>query len=172
MNSLGWLHLVSATMAIVFGTIVVVNAKGTRKHRWGGRAYVACRVLVCLSAFAIYNLHGSFGPFHWAAVGETFCLTSGMAPLARRRENSDWKIRHAFYMTWSYVGLLVALAGEITTRVPGAPFGLVVWSSVAIVVFGGSRVIKKHFGRARRPPASLPEKWGGAGIAPTSMGTG
>lgn len=152
MDSLGWLHTISATLAIGFGTFIVRKPKGTREHRMIGRAYVLCLVFCCGSAFAIYNLYGTFGPFHWTSIGETYCLTRGLAPLFFKVTDPNWRAKHAFYMSWSYVGLLAALAGEIMARVPDAPFNLVVWTSVAIVVLIGSRVIRKTLGRAWLPP--------------------
>lgn len=144
--------MITATVAIILGSVIVAKPKGTNPHRMLGRVYVACMAFVCGSAFFIYNLYGTFGPFHWTSVGQTGCLIAGLVPLFRRRVDSNWKAKHAFYMSWSYVGLLAALAGEITARVPGAPFDLVVWSSAGAVVFAGSRVLKRKLGAAWRPP--------------------
>ena len=159
MNSLGWIHTLVAVATIVLGTVIVRETKGTRRHRMLGRAYVGCSVVVCATAFAIYNLDGSFGPFHWASVAQAGCLTAGLRPLVRRERDADWKTKHAFYMSWSYVGLLAALAGEITTRIPCAPFNMTVALSVATVVWIGSRVVKATLGRAWRPPDQLPSQW-------------
>ena len=155
MGTVGWLHMLSAIVAIGFGTAIVLGTKGTRRHVLLGRSYLAAQIVCCGTAFGIYELYGGWGQFHWMATFEVGCIAAGMIPLLARRRITRWKERHAFYMSWSYVGLLAAAAAEVTTRIFDAPFDAVTWSTVAIVVYAGSRVVRSRLGRAWLPPRAL-----------------
>ena len=118
MSRLGWLHTALATAALVLGLGVVLRRKGTRSHRWLGRAYAVCMFGVVGTAFAIYNLYGRFGPFHWAAVISLVTLTGGLVPVLLRRPRRRWLAVHLGFMSYSYIGLVAALASEALTRLP------------------------------------------------------
>ncbi len=61
---LGLVHLLTALAAIFFGTAVIFSPKGTRRHRWMGRSYLAMMLAMNGTALLIYELYGRFGPFH------------------------------------------------------------------------------------------------------------
>lgn len=134
-HPMGLAHLIIALMAIVFGTLVILSRKGTRKHKWLGRAYLGSMVAVNVSAFLIYELFGGFGLFHWMALFSLLTVLAGYFPVRLRR--ADWKIKHAYFMSGSYVGLLAALAAEVLTRTPWLPFfGAVAVASISVIVLG------------------------------------
>jgi hypothetical protein len=74
--------------------------------------------MVCAlaSAFAIYDLTGSLGPFHFAAIVGTFTLAGGLRTVLMRRPKKDWIRAHAIWMSWSYIGLMAAFFAESLTR--------------------------------------------------------
>ena len=78
MDSFGMVHLITSFMAIGAGGWVLLIRKGTRWHRTLGHVYAMSMVGVIGSAFAIYDLTGSFGPFHIAAVIGAVTLFGGM----------------------------------------------------------------------------------------------
>jgi len=139
MSYLGLFHAVIGTVAVVMGAVVLFNKKGTPRHKRLGRIWVVAMLLLNVSALSIYNLFGGFGPFHWAALASLSALAAGFYPALVRPEG--WRVRHEFYMSWSYVGLLAATGAEITSRVPGWNF---FWSVsltvIAIVLVGGWRL--------------------------------
>lgn len=136
MNPLGLAHTALAILALVVGAAVLVLPKGGRRHRVLGITYAVAMLLMNATALMIYRLFGGFGPFHWAALISLATLAAGWLP-ARRRD-AGWLVRHAYFMAWSYVGLLAALAAEITSRVPGWDFGRsVLYSSLTVFVLGG-----------------------------------
>jgi uncharacterized membrane protein len=63
-------HLVAALLALVTGTYILAAPKGTRQHRWVGRAYAGSMVVLLLTAFQIYFLFGHFGAGsrHWGSL--------------------------------------------------------------------------------------------------------
>lgn len=134
-HPLGLAHLIIALFAIGFGTVVILSKKGTRKHRWFGRAYVGSMVAVNVSALAIYELFGGFGMFHWLALFSLLSVLAGYFPARSRRPG--WKIQHAYFMSGSYVGLIAALSAEILTRTPWLPFmGAVAVASISVTILG------------------------------------
>lgn len=81
MDWVGLAHFLTALLAIATGAVVVLRPKGTKFHRTVGRVYLAAMLAVNVSALAIYELFGGFGPFHAAAVINRG--TAGDAGLAR-----------------------------------------------------------------------------------------
>jgi uncharacterized membrane protein len=134
-HPLGLAHLLTALAAIASGAAVVLSRKGTHRHRWLGRGYVAAMLAVNGTALMIYELYGRFGPFHWMSLASLATLLVGCH--ASRSRQPGWQYRHGFFMGGSYVGLMAALAAEIASRVPGWPFGTTVVVSSVIVVAAG-----------------------------------
>jgi len=115
-SSFGLVHLITSFMAIGAGGWVMVIPKGTRWHRTLGHVYAMSMVGVIASAFAIYDLTGSFGPFHIAAVIGAVTLFFGLFTVLARRPKKEWITAHAIWMSWSYIGLIAALVAETATR--------------------------------------------------------
>jgi len=134
-HPLGLVHTIVALAAIVFGTLVVLNRKGTRNHRRIGYGYVAMMLALNGTALLDYELYGHFGPFHWMALASLATVVVGFVPVWRK--GPGWIYRHANFMAGSYVGLLAAAVAEVASRIPGWSFGQsVIISSVAVVVLG------------------------------------
>ena len=132
---LGLVHVLMALAALFLGTAVILSRKGTRRHRWMGRGYVAVMLALNVTALLDYELYGRFGPFHWMALASLATVIVGYLPA--RRKMPGWKYRHAYFMTGSYVGLIAAAAAETFSRVPGWSFGAsVVISSVVTILLG------------------------------------
>ncbi len=117
-NDLGPLHTFSATAALVLGTALMFTQKGSNIHIKIGRGYVLCMLITLSTAFMIYDLFGSWGIFHWAAVIGCFSLTVGYLSVRLKKPQKKWYKNHHQYMKWSYVGLLAAAFSELSVRVP------------------------------------------------------
>ena len=109
-------HLTAALLALVLGTYVWVQPKGTRWHRRLGYAYVACMVVLLTTAFGIYNLFGRFGIVHWGAVGASLSLTVGVGSAVLRWPKQAWRLGHYFGMGGSLTGLYTTFVVESTYR--------------------------------------------------------
>ena len=134
-HPIGLMHLITALLAILVGTLVILSRKGTRKHKWLGRTYVSMMVAVNVSAFLIYELIGGFGLFHWMALFSLLSVLVGYVPARLRKPG--WKTQHAYFMSGSYVGLVAALAAESLTRYIWLPFfSAVAVISVAVIFLG------------------------------------
>jgi uncharacterized membrane protein len=135
-HALGLVHVLMALAAMLIGTAVVFSRKGTRKHRWMGRSYVAMMVGLNGTALLNYELYGEFGPFHWMVLASLATLIAGFIPTWQKAPG--WIYPHAFLMAWSYIGLMAAAVAEVASRVPGWSFGpAVIISSILVIVVGG-----------------------------------
>jgi uncharacterized membrane protein len=160
MSTIGWIHLVASVASIVLGALVLGQGpKGGRQHRQVGWAYVVAMLTVNATAFMIYGLFGGFGPFHVAAIISVTGLVAGTLSARRARNarrakqallHSHRVEAHYWWMTFSYVGLIAALASEAITRLPatraigggaGAMFGAAVGGATALVFGVGSYLI-------------------------------
>lgn len=141
---IGPIHVAFAIAALVIGLAVLLQPKGTGTHRLLGRGYAISMLGLNVTAFMLYRLFGYFGPFHVAALISLFTVIAGFVPARWRRPRGRWVEYHAYWMSWSYVGLLAAAASEATTRIPESPFWWMVVGSTLLVVFGGMSVINRR----------------------------
>ncbi len=149
-STVDWLglgHLATAIVALAAGLVVVLRRKGTRFHRWCGRVYAAAMLAVNVSALSIYDLFGGFGPFHVFALISLATVALGVITAVRRRPRDGWVEAHAYWMTWSYVGLVAAAVSETATRYLDFDFGLTVGLATAVVVGTGALLINRNVPR-------------------------
>ncbi len=140
---IGWLHFVCAIAAIAVGGGVALAGKGSVRHRLLGRTYGALMLGVNGTAFMLYGLFGRPGPFHIAALVSLVGVIAGWIP-ARRRSSRAWVEYHAYWMSWSYVGLLAAAAAETLSRIPDTPFwGVVIAATLGVVAIGATVINRR-----------------------------
>ncbi len=170
MGVAGTIHLIASVAAVGLGAAVLGRGpKGGRAHRQLGWTYVVAMLTVNATAFMLYGLFGGFGPFHVAAVVSLAGIIAGVlaargARKARRAQQSflrSHKVElHYWWMTFSYVGLIAALASEAITRLPatramgggaGAMFGAAVGGATALIFAVGSYLIVTRRVRALQP---------------------
>jgi uncharacterized membrane protein len=132
LSALGAAHFASACAALLFGSIVLLEHKGTSSHRALGGAYVAAMILLNLTALGVYRLTGQFGPFHALALVSLAVVIRGIAAAIRRRPG--WLVKHYYFIAWSYIGLLAAACTEVMARTP--LFRGVVGGGQRVVLFG------------------------------------
>ena len=103
----------------------------------------------------IYDLFGGVGPFHIAALISLVTLIGGTIPARRRRPPRGWLPWHAYWMSWSYVGLVAAAVAETATRYLDLPFGATAGTASLIVfIIGGIAIgvlVPTALGRQQRP---------------------
>jgi len=130
-----------ALAAMLFGAAVIFIRKGTRKHRWMGRSYVAMMLGLNGTALLNYELYGRFGPFHWMVLASLATVVAGFVPTWHKAPG--WIYRHAYFMAWSYIGLMAAAVAEVASRVPGWSFGPSVFISSVVVIVAGVWMMQK-----------------------------
>lgn len=135
---LSWVHIASALLSMCTGVLVLFRRKGDRGHVRLGYSYLICMLVMNGSAFGLYRLFGTFGPFHGAAVVSLLTLAAGMRAVLRSPRRKGWLVQHFTFMYWSVIGLYAAFFSEVMVRIPlGAAFA---WSvglaTGGVVLFG------------------------------------
>ena len=134
LTTIGWVHTIFGLLAVISGTIVILNRKGSRLHRAWGYLYLFSMLSTNATALLIYELTGRLNFFHYSAFFSLATLIIGMLPVfTRRPPRKRWMLRHAHFMSGSYIGVVAATLAEITSRVPGWDIGLATGITVAIV---------------------------------------
>lgn len=144
---IGKVHLMLALVALASGAGVLLRRELGRSHRRAGWVFVGSMVGMNVTALFIYDLTGRPGPFHVLAVFSLVGVVVGVTHARRRRPTGSWRPLHAYWMAWSYVGLLAAAASEITTRVPESSFWWMVVGSSGAVILAGALVIRARLPR-------------------------
>ena len=151
------LHIATALIAIGTGLFMLLQVKGTRRHRRFGYVYVASMATLNVSSFSIFKLTGEFSPFHVAAFLSLATVIAGFLPVYWRRPAGGWLELHFQFMAWSYIGLLAAAASEIAVRFPKSPFWWAVIMSSAAIIMAGALILAHN-----RP--KLLARYGRAGL--------
>jgi uncharacterized membrane protein len=135
---LGTIHVVFAIAALIIGAIVVFRPKGGHRHRTLGYFYAIFLLSVNISALSVYEEAVGMGPFHILAVISLVTLISGFIPAFLRRPVSSWLGLHAYFISWSYVGLVAAGVAQIVTMWSSLPALFAVGlPSILVVIIGG-----------------------------------
>jgi uncharacterized membrane protein len=146
-----YVHITSALLALALGAFVIAQRKGTRRHVLVGRCYGISLLVVNGAALLGYAVHGRWGPFHTLALISIATLGAGLLPFVLGRRGPRDVERHAYFMAWSYVGLVGAGVSQLATKTLAmGPWLSVALPSMLVVAIGGWMI---H----RRTPAVLPE---------------
>lgn len=133
---LGTAHTALAVASLILGAVVFSQRKGGARHRLLGRLYAGALLLVNLSALSVYEDASGPGPFHVLALISLATLSGGLFPALLRRPKDSWLEAHAYFMSWSYVGLAAAGAAQLATKLAGPGPLRVVAPTVLIVGLG------------------------------------
>lgn len=137
-SEIGLIHLIVSILALIFGTLVLILEKGTKRHKQIGYAYFVSMLGVIVTAFLIYRLFGRFGIFHITALISLATLLAGMIPAILRKPVNSWFRWHYGFMFWSVIGLYAAFMAESLVRIPQTPFfGMVGIATFLVIGIGG-----------------------------------
>lgn len=144
MLPIGILHLASAAVALLSGTIVIATKKGTQLHKRLGYLYFYSMLYMNGSALLIYRLTGQFNGFHMGAIISFITILIGIGTLYFRGTKPSSINLHLATMYWSLVGLYSAFFSETLTRLSTLPFVWAVIIPTAIVSLLGAIVFVKQ----------------------------
>lgn len=117
-SQVGLIHLMSAVFALIFGSFILADTKGTVFHRRIGYLYALSMIALNVTALMIYRVFQKFGVFHIAAVISLLTLFAGMIPVILRKPKKNWFGLHFNFMYWSVMGLYAAFVAEMSIRLP------------------------------------------------------
>ena len=146
-------HTVVGVIALVSGAWNLSTQKGTYLHRIIGYVYVGSMTILIISSFAIFELFDGFGPYHAMSLVSGVTIALAIYFPIRRSRYTNWLEHHYMWITWSYVGLIMATGSHLFQYGPaGWPFwsrSLLYWVLPcligAILIFSNrSRLINRH----------------------------
>ena len=143
-DKIGLIHLISSCFALLFGTYVLCSKKGTKQHIRIGYLYIISMGILLITALMIYRLFNGWGIFHYATLFSLITIALGMIPIWTKKPVDKWKFKHFSFMYWSVIGLYMAFAAEILTRIPKAPFFGVVGLAAGVIMIMGWVVFKRN----------------------------
>lgn len=109
-------HVLAAFSALCVGAAVLLLPKGTHTHRVIGTVYVLALVLVNVAALSLHR-ENTFGVFHALAVVSLVTIAVGLSPVLLGKSSPPVIATHAYFMTWSYAGLVAAGCGQLVVAV-------------------------------------------------------
>lgn len=133
---LGTAHIALAIASLTLGAVVFLQQKGGGRHRLLGYLYAGALLLVNVSALLVYEESSDLGPFHVLALISLVTLSAGFIPAFLRWPRGSWLGAHAYFMSWSYVGLVAAGAAQMATKLAGPGMLQVVVPTALIVLVG------------------------------------
>jgi hypothetical protein len=147
-------HVAAGVLALLAGALALGTAKGGRRHRRAGRAYVASMAVVVVTAIPLALADGNYFLFT-VAVFSGYLVLNGYRVLSRKRPVPgeaaplDW----AAHLSMVGVGVaMVGLGGRSLLGGDGPGVVLVVFGGIGLVLAG--REIRAVY----RPPES-PREW-------------
>lgn len=115
-------HTAVGLVALVAGAWNLAATKGTRRHRVVGWAYAGSMATLLLTSFAIFEVFGSFGAFHVMSLVSGGTLAMAVYCPLRRKSRPVWLEEHYMWISYSYLGLLMATGSHFFDYLPGWPF--------------------------------------------------
>lgn len=160
-SSASVVHLLAVGLALLTGTMTLLTAKGTQRHRQLGWAYVGSMSVLLVTAFRIYFLFGRFGIVHWGAVGSVVALALGVGAAMCRAVVAAWLRWHYLGMGASITGLYAALVVESTYRFfPATYFWWSTLGPASAVFLVGGVLLHRHYPAWAAPPERLVKQAG------------
>lgn len=139
-------HTILGFIALGTGAWNLVTKKGTFHHRVIGFIYVGSMITLIITSFGIFELFEGFGPYHIMSL-----ISGGTVILAiyfplRRQKYKNWLEHHYMWITWSYVGLVMATGSHLFQYGPaGWPYwALILLYWVLPCVIGGSLIYRNR----------------------------
>lgn len=113
---ISWTHIISATLSLIFGTIVMFSQKGNIKHRKLGLWYFYAMLINNLTALVIINAFGKWFFPHYLAIACLVVIIPGI--IAVRMKHKHWLKVHIICMVLSYYLLIGGAINEAFLHIP------------------------------------------------------
>ena len=108
---ISWTHIISATLSLIFGAIVLFGKKGDLKHRKLGIYYFYVMLVNNLTALVILNTMGKWFFPHWLAVACLIVIIPGIIAV-KRKWTKHWLKIHIICFVTSYYLLIGGAINE------------------------------------------------------------
>ncbi|NEV00784.1 DUF2306 domain-containing protein [Bradyrhizobium uaiense] len=115
-SAAGAVHAVVAVLCIGVGLIQFLRPKRGAGHRARGYFYVYAMLVADGTAMLVYRFTGALNLFHVGAIVNFACIVAAIVPLLRSPRPVNWRLKHYYFISWSYASLTSAAATEIVVR--------------------------------------------------------
>ena len=130
-------HVAAAVSALVLGAVVILREKGTSTHRMFGGGYVVLLLAVNVAALLLHR-EATFGVFHVLSLVSLVTVLVGVVPMVMGSRSPATIARHAYFMVWSYAGLVAAGVGQLgASRLDGSPLTVFAVIGATLAVCAG-----------------------------------
>ena len=120
LSPLMWAHLLTVLPALLIGTVVMLQRKGTAAHIMLGRAYMLLMLTTAILSFWVRGLNGeNLSPIHVLSAWSIVSVIVGWWAIRTGRRRL-----HQGFMIGLYAGVLIAGA---FTLLPGRALGKFFW---------------------------------------------
>jgi uncharacterized membrane protein len=155
LTSAGMLHSVLATFCIVVGLLQLLRPKRGASHRARGYAFVYAMLVADGAAMLIYRFTGEFNFFHAAAIVNFVSIVLAIVPLLQSPRPANWRLRHYYFISWSYVALISAGVTELAIHAGHMARGQI-WTVAAVASTSVTLIGYVLIGQYRPDRDSLP----------------
>ncbi|WP_233898772.1 DUF2306 domain-containing protein [Tenacibaculum piscium] len=108
---ISWTHIISATLSLIFGVVVLFGKKGDIKHRKIGLYYFYAMLINNLTALVILNAIGKWFFPHWLAVACLIVIIPGILAI-KLKWTKHWLKIHIICLVISYYLLIGGAINE------------------------------------------------------------
>ena len=112
-----WSHIISASLSMLFGLILVTRTKGDKKHKKMGDYYFYAMLINNITALFIYNAYGKWFFPHWLAVITLALIIPGFLSIRMSKSSAAIKV-HIISMVLSYYMLIGGAVNEAFIHIP------------------------------------------------------
>jgi uncharacterized membrane protein len=152
LTPVGAIHAVLTLLCIAVGAVQLLRPKRGAAHRARGYFFVYAMLVADGTALLLYRFTGTFNMFHVGAMINLACIVAAILPMLQTPRPANWKLRHYYFISWSYVGLMSAGLTELAVRTMALASRAQAWSVSAVmtvlVTAIGYILIERY-----RPPA-------------------
>lgn len=145
---IGRLHVAAACVSLGVGLLVLFRGdKGSYVHVALGRVFLVSMGFVNLPVLFLYEDSGRLGPFHVLAVVSVVTTTAGWLSLQPARRARRAIALHAYFMTWSWIGVTTAGLAQAANRQWPAQAPWPVFAVVAVSTLIGLAWVPRYVDR-------------------------
>jgi uncharacterized membrane protein len=151
----GSIHAALALACIAIGAVQLLRPKRGAWHRARGYFFVYAMLVADATALLLYRFTGSFNMFHVGALANLACVVCAIVPMLQAPRPANWRLRHYYFISWSYVGLISAGLTELVVRTMMLGSRTQAWSASAIMTVLVTAIGYILIERRRPPPESM-----------------
>ena len=111
-----WLHIITATISLIFGFYVLIAQKGTIRHQQVGRWYFWAMLINCVTSFFILNVFGKWFFPHWLGLVTIVILITTYI-ISFKKNYRHWLKVHILGFVLSYYLLIGGAINELFVHV-------------------------------------------------------